>query len=585
MDSNSLFGKIDSPDLYWYLEPDEKSEIYDCLNIKQNPLLDYFDCAVNVPDSTSKNDKFYYKRFLCQSKKDDKTVEPYYSTPDFDSSGLNDPYFASLDDSYDMKKILHDNSDDHSIHGLLTDIDRLTSSLPIEANYQQETDEPSPWLLSLSCNESSSFSSSNSPSHCLEVIKESTILSSSPLPLPMSPTSWIAFDEHPYAEDQLELDTTIPVLTPQSSPKRTYSVFDTGFVNSPLPAESMFTNGSGYTKRRRSNVMESCDSSEQEVPKSLFENFEQLRNSTQHSKDNKLATIHNHYRLENNSTIGNVKFESTSCSLLSNTKVDDLFGTTVTLRDTETNSSNSSSISEEANARLVDKRFPSTMHIRIGSQDFSVTDKQLQILSILVRTQLGRNSGSSVKYGNLFRPELTDKVLEYGIPFKSIQSREISCKVKLPDRDSYSVDGVSYLGAEPVDNLYDPVFIRRLPSDEDNCGWCEICGLWLQLRNHTYAHHFKSLHGVSQRSKSTVKLPRIIRGEAGDDRKMQGFCELCNSWIDLHHRRDGKRWQTWYIHQFQFHHKDEEPNDNPRPKIEIDEKITGLLCGFLDNCY
>ncbi|ANB14998.1 hypothetical protein AWJ20_2617 [Sugiyamaella lignohabitans] len=180
----------------------------------------------------------------------------------------------------------------------------------------------------------------------------------------------------------------------------------------------------------------------------------------------------------------------------------------------------------------------------------------------------------------LVRTRQSDMMVEqYGIPFESIKSRELFfC---LPPKETYTINGESYLGAEPTETLYDPVFIRRLPSDEDNHGWCEVCGKWLQLRNHTYAHHFKSVHGISQRTKSTVTLPKVIRGQAGNDKKMQGYCEPCQCWIDLHHRRNGQRWQTWYIHQFQVHHKDQKPNETQRPIPGVNSPVSRLFSGYL----
>lgn len=240
--------------------------------------------------------------------------------------------------------------------------------------------------------------------------------------------------------------------------------------------------------------------------------------------------------------------------------------------------------------RLYDGKLP----ILVGKRTFRLTEMQLATLRFMLQVRMPPERVLPPKSQRLnkepfYFPEnlvQTEKGMEilrkYTLPFESIQDRRSNFKI--PPPESYIVDGESYLGAEPTGTLYDPVFIRRLPTDYDNHGWCEVCGVWLQLRNHSYAHHFKSKHGVSQRTKSLVPLPKVIRGgEDGNMHHVQGYCEHCECWFDLHHRRRGDaiRWQSWYIHQFQAHHKDNKPNEAPRPFIGRDSPFLHLFEGYL----
>lgn len=234
--------------------------------------------------------------------------------------------------------------------------------------------------------------------------------------------------------------------------------------------------------------------------------------------------------------------------------------------------------------------------ITVGKRTYRVSVDQLALLRMMLQVQMPPERVLPPKSQRLQKepyalPSDEDLVPtasgqrilhKYSLPFGSIAERKDH--YKLPPRDSYTVNGKSCLGAEPTGTLYDPVFIRRLPTDNDNHGWCDMCGIWLQLRNHSYAHHFKSKHGVSQRTKTIVPLPKVIRGgEDGDVHCVQGYCELCECWFDLHHRKGGDavRWQSWYIHQFQAHHKENQAHLSQRPGMSMGSPLLRMFDGYL----
>jgi hypothetical protein len=556
MESSFAFETAEFPEVYWYLKPDGQSEFYDPSTDRPVSFHASTSDSISFLDlSPGSDDNFHFKSLQGENEQE-------FSNKVFDPS--LDYSFPALDNAAGWNNFFSEFVDQES-QDLVTESEELLHSLP--KSEQPLTEAPTKlntWELSpCSSSSSSTLSSSISSCHSLE-LKNPLLLPNSPIPVACSPTTWLELEQSP---NQLEL--IIPVLTPRSSPKRSH--FSTGEEGQDLSVGISSTNNYCSPKRHCTDMTSTVAGNKPSV--SFFHNFEVERSD--YAKLNKTKPMAS-------------EVCEPALSFISHRDVgikdQCAFDTIPAAKAAIHKSLRYVSSKNVFSSTEMSLGPPTTAVIHIGSEDFSVTENQLRLLRLLVKSHLREENTSPIKLIDMMRPELTDKVLEYGLPFKSIQSREDQACIKLPNRESYTADGVSYLGAEPVDNLYDPVFIRRLPSDEDNCGWCDVCGVWLQLRNHTYAHHFKSLHGISQRSKSTVRLPRIIRGEAGDDKKMQGFCEPCGVWIDLHHRRDGKRWQTWYIHQFQAHHKDEEPNENPRPKIEIDERITELLRGFLDNC-
>lgn len=92
--------------------------------------------------------------------------------------------------------------------------------------------------------------------------------------------------------------------------------------------------------------------------------------------------------------------------------------------------------------------------------------------------------------------------------------------------------------------------------------YCALCKSWHKTRNHSWANHQSSVHGISAVTKSIYPFPTgvILDGKSVEpDRskkprseqelKLKGWCRKCNSFVHLFNKQSGGKYTTWFRHQ------------------------------------
>jgi hypothetical protein len=88
-------------------------------------------------------------------------------------------------------------------------------------------------------------------------------------------------------------------------------------------------------------------------------------------------------------------------------------------------------------------------------------------------------------------------------------------------------------------------------SKVDIHGQCRYCGEFLVMRNHSYSSHMYSKHGISATTNNVLPLPTkisSIENKRGGI-KLQGYCSICRTNVDLNERAKENEWISWFYHQ------------------------------------
>lgn len=88
-------------------------------------------------------------------------------------------------------------------------------------------------------------------------------------------------------------------------------------------------------------------------------------------------------------------------------------------------------------------------------------------------------------------------------------------------------------------------------SKVDIHGQCRYCGEFLVMRNHSYSSHMYSKHGISATTNNVLPLPMKISSIANKRGgiKLQGYCSICLTNVDLNERAKENEWISWFYHQ------------------------------------
>ncbi|KAG5363640.1 hypothetical protein CJU89_2816 [Yarrowia sp. B02] len=85
----------------------------------------------------------------------------------------------------------------------------------------------------------------------------------------------------------------------------------------------------------------------------------------------------------------------------------------------------------------------------------------------------------------------------------------------------------------------------------DTHGQCRYCGEFLVMRNHSYSSHMYSKHGISATTNNVLPLPTKISSTENKRGgiKLQGYCSICRTNVDLNERAKENEWISWFYHQ------------------------------------
>ncbi|KAG5362119.1 hypothetical protein CJU90_4810 [Yarrowia sp. C11] len=88
-------------------------------------------------------------------------------------------------------------------------------------------------------------------------------------------------------------------------------------------------------------------------------------------------------------------------------------------------------------------------------------------------------------------------------------------------------------------------------SKVDIHGQCRYCGEFLVMRNHSYSSHMYSKHGISATTNNVLPLPSRVSSTENKRGgiKLQGYCAICRTNVDLNERAKENEWISWFYHQ------------------------------------
>jgi hypothetical protein len=93
-------------------------------------------------------------------------------------------------------------------------------------------------------------------------------------------------------------------------------------------------------------------------------------------------------------------------------------------------------------------------------------------------------------------------------------------------------------------DLYTPRWVRGKGHHRE--GFCEICGVWLKIKQSAYWYHMNFIHGISASTGRPYEPPadtreRRCRRATGEEiRQVEGLCVNCDRWVVLQHRPLGE---------------------------------------------
>lgn len=101
------------------------------------------------------------------------------------------------------------------------------------------------------------------------------------------------------------------------------------------------------------------------------------------------------------------------------------------------------------------------------------------------------------------------------------------------------------------DDIYSSIWYRNLIDGNERDGgerYCAPCDQWYNTRNHAWANHMTSVHGISAVTKTVYPFPS---GVVVDKRthKLKGWCPKCEEYVHLYIKKVGTVWTTWFRHQ------------------------------------
>lgn len=100
------------------------------------------------------------------------------------------------------------------------------------------------------------------------------------------------------------------------------------------------------------------------------------------------------------------------------------------------------------------------------------------------------------------------------------------------------------------DDIYSSVWYRNLIDGNERDGgerYCSPCNQWYNTRNHAWANHMTSVHGISAVTKTIYPFPSgVILGKSN---KLKGWCPKCQEFVHLYIKKVGTVWTTWFRHQ------------------------------------
>ncbi|KAG5361829.1 hypothetical protein CJU90_3284 [Yarrowia sp. C11] len=101
------------------------------------------------------------------------------------------------------------------------------------------------------------------------------------------------------------------------------------------------------------------------------------------------------------------------------------------------------------------------------------------------------------------------------------------------------------------DGVYSSIWYRNLIDGNERDGgerYCAPCNEWHNTRNHAWANHQTSVHGISAVTKSLYPFPSGVVLDKKSN-KLKGYCPKCDQYIHLYIKKVGTVWTTWFRHQ------------------------------------
>ncbi|KAG5356469.1 hypothetical protein CJU90_1806 [Yarrowia sp. C11] len=101
------------------------------------------------------------------------------------------------------------------------------------------------------------------------------------------------------------------------------------------------------------------------------------------------------------------------------------------------------------------------------------------------------------------------------------------------------------------DDVYSSIWYRNLIGGNERDGgerYCAPCNQWHNTRNHAWANHKTSVHGISAVTKSLYPFPSGVILDKKSS-KLKGKCSKCQKFVPLYIKKVGTVWTTWFRHQ------------------------------------
>ncbi|KAG5358590.1 hypothetical protein CJU89_5212 [Yarrowia sp. B02] len=101
------------------------------------------------------------------------------------------------------------------------------------------------------------------------------------------------------------------------------------------------------------------------------------------------------------------------------------------------------------------------------------------------------------------------------------------------------------------DDIYSSVWYRNLIGGNERDGgerYCAPCNEWYNTRNHAWANHQTSVHGISAVTKTIYPFPSGVILDK-KTQKLKGWCPKCQDFVHLYIKKVGTVWTTWFRHQ------------------------------------
>lgn len=141
----------------------------------------------------------------------------------------------------------------------------------------------------------------------------------------------------------------------------------------------------------------------------------------------------------------------------------------------------------------------------------------------------------------------------------NVAAQEKSPEKEKPDRYRYT------WGRK--DDVYSSMWYRIDTKGAEREGgerYCALCKSWHKTRNHSWANHQSSVHGISAVTKSIYPFPTGVvldpksmvpeqssrkKSLEPQGPKLKGYCRKCNGFVHLYNKQNGGKYTTWFRHQ------------------------------------